>query len=254
MRCPWPRSRAQARRRKPVQSWTRQRAAQARSGPSRTRPNVSDEGEWCCQTGLNCRPLHYQWSALPLSYGSMPGSRESAQKACTGGRFLPQGPLWRKRAAGAEGRKKREKITPRRPLPAATEATPGRSGSRFPLPRAASAFSGRTTTPNSIILRDSSNLMRSIPPRWPVADRGGKRQRGLIKPSRPSSIPAPVHVVRSPVYSPGSRRAFERACDEGRSSKARPANQFAREGFAAGPAETGATRKSQAPEIAGARA
>jgi hypothetical protein len=27
--------------------------------------------EWCCQTGLNCRPLHYQWSALPLSYGSM---------------------------------------------------------------------------------------------------------------------------------------------------------------------------------------
>src|SRR5438034_9327964 len=29
--------------------------------------------DWCCQTGLNCRPLHYQWSALPLSYGSMPG-------------------------------------------------------------------------------------------------------------------------------------------------------------------------------------
>ncbi len=29
-------------------------------------------GRWCCQTGLNCRPLHYQWSALPLSYGSMP--------------------------------------------------------------------------------------------------------------------------------------------------------------------------------------
>jgi hypothetical protein len=28
--------------------------------------------DWCCQTGLNCRPLHYQWSALPLSYGSMP--------------------------------------------------------------------------------------------------------------------------------------------------------------------------------------
>ena len=28
------------------------------------------EGEWCCETGLNCRPLHYQWSALPLSYHS----------------------------------------------------------------------------------------------------------------------------------------------------------------------------------------
>src|SRR6185437_2922063 len=36
---------------------------------------------WCCQTGLNCRPLHYQWSALPLSYGSVPGSRESAKSA-----------------------------------------------------------------------------------------------------------------------------------------------------------------------------
>jgi hypothetical protein len=33
------------------------------------------EKDWCCQTGLNCRPLHYQWSALPLSYGSMPGTR-----------------------------------------------------------------------------------------------------------------------------------------------------------------------------------
>lgn len=32
---------------------------------------------WCCQTGLNCRPLHYQWSALPLSYGSMPGPEEN---------------------------------------------------------------------------------------------------------------------------------------------------------------------------------
>jgi hypothetical protein len=39
--------------------------------------------EWCCQTGLNCRPLHYQWSALPLSYGSMPRIRESAQRAST---------------------------------------------------------------------------------------------------------------------------------------------------------------------------
>ncbi len=30
--------------------------------------------KWCCQTGLNCRPLHYQWSALPLSYGSKSGA------------------------------------------------------------------------------------------------------------------------------------------------------------------------------------
>src|SRR5205809_8028395 len=36
--------------------------------------------KWCCQTGLNCRPLHYQWSALPLSYGSMPRIPDSAKK------------------------------------------------------------------------------------------------------------------------------------------------------------------------------
>src|SRR3954447_17493575 len=46
---------------------------------------------WCCQTGLNCRPLHYQWSALPLSYGSMPDAGISPQKAPQGGRSLPQG-------------------------------------------------------------------------------------------------------------------------------------------------------------------
>ena len=28
--------------------------------------------DWCCRTGLNCRPLPYQGSALPLSYGSVP--------------------------------------------------------------------------------------------------------------------------------------------------------------------------------------
>ena len=42
---------------------------------------ISHRKNWCCQTGLNCRPLHYQWSALPLSYGSMPGIGESAQMA-----------------------------------------------------------------------------------------------------------------------------------------------------------------------------
>src|SRR3981081_2259102 len=36
---------------------------------------------WCCQTGLNCRPLHYQWSALPLSYGSVPGYENRPKRA-----------------------------------------------------------------------------------------------------------------------------------------------------------------------------
>ena len=43
---------------------------------------------WCCQTGLNCRPLHYQWSALPLSYGSVPWTTRIGQKGFIGGPIL----------------------------------------------------------------------------------------------------------------------------------------------------------------------
>jgi hypothetical protein len=43
---------------------------------------------WCCRTGLNCRPLPYQGSALPLSYGSMRNATGS-------------GPRPRPRAAGS---------------------------------------------------------------------------------------------------------------------------------------------------------
>src|SRR5258705_5208443 len=63
--------------------------------------------KWCCQTGLNCRPLHYQWSALPLSYGSVPRIPDSAKKPLQGGRSLPQGPLARKRGTGLRRRQKR---------------------------------------------------------------------------------------------------------------------------------------------------
>ena len=51
---------------------------------------------WCCRTGLNCRPLPYQGSALPLSYGSMESRKESAQESRHRPRFLPQAPRWRK--------------------------------------------------------------------------------------------------------------------------------------------------------------
>ena len=61
--------------------------------------------KWCCQTGLNCRPLHYQWSALPLSYGSM----------CWDQNRPPEGPTKRAdichrppRCASLQGRSKRE--------------------------------------------------------------------------------------------------------------------------------------------------
>ena len=61
---------------------------------------------WCCQTGLNCRPLHYQWSALPLSYGSMPGMGESAQMAAhSAAGSCHKGPSGASTRAGREGSK-----------------------------------------------------------------------------------------------------------------------------------------------------
>jgi hypothetical protein len=50
---------------------------------------------WCCRTGLNCRPLPYQGSALPLSYGSR-FRRKSRPET---GRSLPQGGRRRKRTS-----------------------------------------------------------------------------------------------------------------------------------------------------------
>ena len=55
---------------------------------------------WCCRKGLNFRPLPYQGSALPLSYGSAPeGSLSRAAKQRKwreSGRCLPQAPIGRK--------------------------------------------------------------------------------------------------------------------------------------------------------------
>ena len=62
--------------------------------------------EWCCQTGLNCRPLHYQWSALPLSYGSMTGGARIGREAPRQvRRSLPQAPRLCKRGGGDRGPK-----------------------------------------------------------------------------------------------------------------------------------------------------
>src|SRR5258706_11196295 len=90
---------------------------------------------WCCQTGLNCRPLHYQWSALPLSYGSVPRTKDSAKKAATRRPILATRPP-RAQAqaphAGLRSHQKRPEISVKRPrLPLAGQAA-GLSGSPFP--------------------------------------------------------------------------------------------------------------------------
>jgi hypothetical protein len=86
---------------------------------------------WCCQTGLNCRPLHYQWSALPLSYGSMPRIRESAKRGPPTRR-----PILATRAPYAQARgrparaSKSDKISSES-RPTAPGGSVGRSGSPF---------------------------------------------------------------------------------------------------------------------------
>src|ERR1700730_1410949 len=85
---------------------------------------------WCCQTGLNCRPLHYQWSALPLSYGSVPDAGIS-QKAPTG-RADP----CHKAPARASARPAREVLKKRQnqgscPLTASERPVAGRSVPHF---------------------------------------------------------------------------------------------------------------------------
>jgi hypothetical protein len=54
---------------------------------------------WCCRGGLNSRPLPYQGSALPLSYGSAGPVLENRQdsKRPRTWRSLPHDPNWRKR-------------------------------------------------------------------------------------------------------------------------------------------------------------
>ena len=61
--------------------------------------------EWCCQTGLNCRPLHYQWSALPLSYGSMCWDKNRPPEGPTKPADICHRPP---RCASLQGRPKRE--------------------------------------------------------------------------------------------------------------------------------------------------
>jgi hypothetical protein len=69
------------------------------ASPVRDLPDESDARVfWCCERGLNSRPLPYQGSALPLSYRSWPNAGPSAtacpqvQGVCGIVRFLSQTP------------------------------------------------------------------------------------------------------------------------------------------------------------------
>ena len=71
-----------------------------RPGPSRRASSL--RGKWCCWTGLNCRPHHYQWCALPLSYSSLRRLRAEHTQPTGQGQAAPR-PKLRISAAHARG-------------------------------------------------------------------------------------------------------------------------------------------------------
>jgi len=144
----------------------------------------------------------------------MPGIRESALKAPTGGRFLPQGPLWCKRADGAGRGQNRQKSA----RAASTGATPGQSGSH-PL----------FLTSKCV----GSEFRRAMPPRPALL------------------LPWAVHRCHRLVI---LRYHGYWVRHEGRSRQGREKVRRGHEGFTTRPAEAGVARKSQETEVAGARA
>ena len=150
-------------------------------------------GGWCCRTGLNCRPLHYQWSALPLSYGSMPGTRGIGQKGSPLGApvLATRAPL--AQACGWAGnRPKWRKSAQVAAKPVDRANLPGKLG------------------PNPVPIS-------LLPPNHDLAS-GNPAQPALVRPRRPPqraiAAPAREEIVRS-------RRAAHRAAAR-RASRALP--------------------------------
>ena len=80
---------------------------------------------------LSTSPLPMECSTTELRQHAR-YSRESAQKGATGGRFLPQGPRWRKQLAGPE-RVQNGQNWHKWPVSGCNPGGPRRSGSHFLL-------------------------------------------------------------------------------------------------------------------------
>jgi hypothetical protein len=100
------------------------------------------EKNWCCQTGLNCRPLHYQWSALPLSYGSMPGYENRPKRTPPRRPILATRPPHAQARGRPPGSSKYGKNQRGTPAYASIGSVAARSGSRFPRPAPPAPRSG----------------------------------------------------------------------------------------------------------------
>jgi hypothetical protein len=158
--------------------------------------------KWCCQTGLNCRPLHYQWSALPLSYGSVPRIK----------RIGPKGPTRRadpchKAPSGASARLTRYDTKMSRHQRARYPRPLHQAQLRAnPVPHFLSLPSA---APESAIARRASET-QYVPT---IADPAGRgRLMRQSDASHPASVAkAPARIFRPSVIS----RSYEQVHDEG---------------------------------------
>ena len=190
---------------------------------------------------LSTSPLPMECSTTELrQHARYSGNRP--KRLPLGGRFLPQGPLWRKHAGrsgtGQNGQKS-----------ARAASEPVQSGQLGPDPvpvgpeppnHDLNCFAARGWT-----LTGCGNL-----PKQAIATRRGEthyvpaRRRGVA--ANPVSIQI---LFRS--KSRFDQGQFRRTCDEGRSRQGRRKDRHGREGFTTGPAEAGAARKSQAAKVPG---
>jgi hypothetical protein len=147
---------------------------------------------WCCRTGLNCRPLPYQGSALPLSYGSkgrrVPRPRR-AETATRGGRVQGKSPG---DPAGRLGRPRHIAPTPLRRARMMRSArwsmVDGRCDGRTPSPACGGGWGGARggATPSGRL----KNLDIFHPKLTPASGAGG----GLRPGSTPKAFSMPGDI------------------------------------------------------------
>ena len=149
-----------------------------------------------------------------------------------GGRFLPQGPLWRKHAGRPERVQNRQKPA----LVAGKLLQSGQLPRKLPRPIRFPTIHG--PRPRRRIMTSHCRLAAAV---RIIAARGGETRYVLTVALRAAWCPF------------GLRRRTETE-DEGRSRQGCGKARRGWEGFTTGPAEAGVARKSQTAEVAGPRA
>ena len=133
--------------------------------------------KWCCERGLNSRPLHYQWSALPLSYRSMarPARARGRRRACAIGSGVWQAVMGRKgglavHGAGSMARLGLSGLTSRAVAPMENPFQPRRSPlSRSPEPSGPAGDPMNDNSPNANSPHADASPVENASPTSPAA-------------------------------------------------------------------------------------